>query len=107
MSKDEEIDVAENIRKAKETLAASRTAKTQDGGQEVIPKGKTSKAKITIEDAFKPAIVNAFLAWVTKLNPEDYPRQKAVINQFKQYSKGNTFVQLLDLFQIFLESKRD
>ncbi len=67
----------------------------------------TSKAKITIEDACKPAIVNAFLAWVTKLNPEDYPRDKAVINQCKQWNKGPTLVQLLDLFQIFLETEMD
>lgn len=66
---------------------------------------KGSKKPKTIEEVFNPANVNKFLAWVPKQDARLYPRQKAVINQFKAYNKGNTFIQLLDLFQIFLSQE--
>ncbi len=64
-----------------------------------------SKKIKTIAEAFNPAIIAKFLAWVAKQDKNQYPRQKGAIDQLKRYHKDATFAGLLDLFQIYLQGE--
>jgi hypothetical protein len=77
----------------------------EDDVDALIPDLSYMKPKRTYTPR-KPKItesqVNAFMKWILTVDVTDYPKYKAVINQYQKYGRNARF-QVLDLFRLWLE----
>jgi hypothetical protein len=48
--------------------------------------------------------INAFIIWVMKLNPDDYPGQSQLLRQTQKYGKKAQYADVLQLLRMWIET---